>query len=48
MFYAITGAISGAAFSYLYNLTSRFWPGVSAEVEADKLQTVLAADVALI
>jgi hypothetical protein len=37
VFYALTGIISGVAAVLLYNLTSRFWPGVSAEVEAEKL-----------
>jgi hypothetical protein len=35
VFYALTGAISGTAVVLLYNLTSRFWPGISAELEPD-------------
>jgi len=35
LFYAITGAISGATAAFAYNLTSRFWPGISAEVKSD-------------
>jgi hypothetical protein len=47
MFYALTGAISGTAFAYFYNLTSKFWPGVLAQTEADKLQPEPKPDVAL-
>jgi hypothetical protein len=33
IFFAITGAISGAFVSILYNLTSRFWPGISGKID---------------
>ena len=33
VFYAITGAVSGATAAFAYNLTSRFWPGIAAIVE---------------
>ncbi len=36
VFYSITGAISGAAAGFAYNLTSRFWPGLAAVVESEK------------
>ena len=49
MFYAITGAISGATAALAYNLTSRFWPGIAATVEPEnaQTQTILQAPVIL-
>jgi hypothetical protein len=31
--YGVTGVFSGSVLAYLYNLTSRFWPGMLAELE---------------
>jgi hypothetical protein len=36
IFYAITGAISGTTVVILYNISSRYWPGVLAEVKTDE------------
>jgi hypothetical protein len=48
VFYALTGAISGAGFVLLYNLTSKFWPGVSATVAADPPTTEPSPGIGLI
>jgi hypothetical protein len=36
VFYAITGAISGTAVVILYNISSKYWPGVLAQVIAEE------------
>jgi hypothetical protein len=35
-FYAVTGVISGVVLVILYNLTSKFWPGILGRVEANE------------
>ncbi len=35
VFYALTGAISATVVCILYNLTSRFWPGISGQVDVN-------------
>jgi len=36
IFYALSGAISGAVLVFVYNLTARFWAGLVGEVEESK------------
>jgi hypothetical protein len=36
VFYAITGVISGVTVVILYNISSKYWPGVLAEVKTDE------------
>jgi hypothetical protein len=48
MFYAITGAISGAIAAIAYNLTSRFWPGIAAIVEPEKAQAQAALEALVV
>ncbi len=48
VFYAITGALSGTFVSILYNLTSRFWPGISGEVDAKIQRTQPSPGIGLI
>jgi len=35
IFYALSGIISGVAAVLLYNLTAKFWPGISAVVSTE-------------
>jgi hypothetical protein len=36
IFYAMSGVISGVTLVFFYNLTSKFWPGISAQVQDEE------------
>jgi thiol:disulfide interchange protein len=48
MFYAITGAISGVTFVIVYNISSKYWPGVLAQVKAEERPDEPASGIGLI